>query len=317
MTDTFYPDVSQYTPVSTAGAPIVIARATISNVKDTQWDTFVRDAASHGTPLYGYCFLNHDALGVSAEAQADFAFSVVGNRPVMLDHEPNRNYCATLSMSTRWIDRFRSHGGVVNIDYLPHWAWQGSLGSPDLAPLRQRGMTLVSSNYTTYSDTGPGWTAYGGMTPGIWQYTDAQSFNGVKVDYNAFKGTVAQLRALIEGGTEMEQSDGVVGYKVPDHYAVPGGVGNVLGDLGNLRDWWYFAPGGIDSKNPPPAGSRADILFRAAQQVLAGQTATLTDAQVTALAAQVTAGVVAAHPGLTDADKPTIEAAVRDVLHAA
>jgi hypothetical protein len=58
---------------------------------------------------------------------------------------------------------------------------------------------LVSSYYTTYSDNGPGWAAYGGATPTVWQYTDALPYNGASCDFNAFKGTVEQFRQLVYG----------------------------------------------------------------------------------------------------------------------
>jgi hypothetical protein len=160
VTTTFFPDLSQYTRVSLASAPVAIARATISTVKDSAWDGFAADANTRGVPLLAYSFINSGKLGVSPEAQADFAYSVVGTRPTMLDHEPNRGSCATIDEACRWIDRFRSHGGRVRLHYLPHWSWSGTMGSPSLQPLAARGMLLVSSNYTAYSDLGPGWHPY-------------------------------------------------------------------------------------------------------------------------------------------------------------
>ena len=97
--------------------------------------------------------------------------------------------------------RYRALGGVVHLCYLPHWWWV-RLGSPDLSPLTGAGLALISSNYPAggYSDTGPGWTAYGGVSPAAWQYSDAQLFNGQRVDFNAYRGTVDQLWALTTGG---------------------------------------------------------------------------------------------------------------------
>ena len=60
---------------------------------------------------------------------------------------------------------------------------------------------LVSSNYTHYSDSGPGWAPYGGMTPVIWQYTDSGTLNGVEpVDFNAYRGTVADFESQVTTG---------------------------------------------------------------------------------------------------------------------
>ena len=233
----FFPDVSQYTPVSLAGAPVAIARAAISNVTDTHWQSNVDDAAAHQVPLLAYAFLNSGSLGVSAEAQADYAYSVIGRRPTMLDHEPNRGACATLAEACRWIDRFRSHGGVVHLHYLPKWTWSNpagstGLGKPGLGPLAERGMLLVASNYTTYSDTGPGWAPYYAGCPvpvAQWQYSFSHPFNGVAVDWNAFRGTVAQYLALASGDTDVNLTDPVPSAATPD---VPNRtLDQVLGDL--------------------------------------------------------------------------------------
>ena len=85
--------------------------------------------------------------------------------------------------------------------YLPHWYWAGNLGQASLAPVIDLGMLLVSSDYTTYSDTGPGWAPYGGMTPVIWQYTSTGTLNGVSnVDMNAYKNTLADFQAQATTG---------------------------------------------------------------------------------------------------------------------
>jgi hypothetical protein len=59
-------------------------------------------------------------------------------------------------------------------------------------------MGLVSSYYTTYSDTGPGWGSYGGATPVWWQFTNNWQNSGC--DGNAFKGTPDEWWTLMMGG---------------------------------------------------------------------------------------------------------------------
>lgn len=62
-------------------------------------------------------------------------------------------------------------------------------------------------------------------------------------------------------GDDMEQSDTLVqvtGYKGRT-------VGHVLADVSNLRDWLYAVPG-AKTTNPPPPGSNADLLVKAAQR---------------------------------------------------
>ncbi len=56
----------------------------------------------------------------------------------------------------------------MQLAYLPHWYWEGTMGSPSLVPLRQLGVRIASSK------------------------TDSFSYGGMAVDYNAFKGTAAR-----------------------------------------------------------------------------------------------------------------------------
>ncbi|MEU3452192.1 hypothetical protein ABZ671_00915 [Micromonospora sp. NPDC006766] len=111
----------------------------------------------------------------------------------------------------RFVDRWHAVDKRVLAVYLPQWIWSGHLGKPDLRGLRG---PLVASNYGTnpasspsgvYSarggDSGPGWAAYGGVTPSIWQYGSNINCPGAskQTDVNAFRGSLAQLRALLTG----------------------------------------------------------------------------------------------------------------------
>lgn len=106
-------------------------------------------------------------------------------------------------------------------------------------------------------------------------------------------------------GADMEQSELLTGYR-----AAKRTVGDTLADVSNERDWWYNAPG-TDGNNPPPPGSRADLVLKAAQAILAGPGLALTDAQAEQLAA-----AIVAHPDtpLGKADEPAIIEAVKQVL---
>jgi hypothetical protein len=70
-------------------------------------------------------------------------------------------------------------------------------------------------------------------------------------------------------GAGMEQTDKVTGFQSKGN-----SVGDVLADVSNERDWWYVAPT-TATKNPPPAGSRADLVLKAAQRVLEAEPATV------------------------------------------
>lgn len=202
----FGPDVSGYQRGLrlAPGTPFTAAKATEgTGYADDTYAGFKDQAARLGAIFWAYHFLDQG----NGAAQAAHAYAVVGRTPLMLDWEgikdQHGNYTSrpTLLDATVFIDTYRALGGRVWSTYLPHWYWSdpAGLGSPSLAPIAQRGLALISSNYTAYSDGGPGWAPYGGMSPALWQYTDSQPYAGRPVDFNAYRGTAADLAALVAG----------------------------------------------------------------------------------------------------------------------
>ena len=189
-----FPDLSHHnSPISVAGAVALIVKATEgATFKDPAYSTFKAQAG--GIPFMGYHWVNADAIST----QAANAFSVMRSTPCMWDAEAAG---VTVPRLVQLTQAYRALGGIVHMVYLPRWYWQQHMGSPSLQPLVDLNLHLVSSSYTTYSDTGPGWAPYGGMTPVQWQYTDSAMFNGKPVDFNAYRGTVEEYRTLISGGT--------------------------------------------------------------------------------------------------------------------
>lgn len=203
----FGPDVSDYQKgLSLNGATFVIAKAT----EGTSWTAttypgFKAQATQLGIPFAAYHYMD----GSDLQAQAQHAYDVIGpDVPMMVDAEVAAD---TIARVVELVGRYRALGGKARLVYFPRWDWQ-QLGAPDLTPLATAGLVLISSSYPAggYSDDGPGWQAYGGMTPALWQYTDHGPLNGAYVDFNAFKGTVEQLRALLEGD-DMSTADIIVG----------------------------------------------------------------------------------------------------------
>ena len=202
----FYPDVSSYQAgISFAGCVIAMVKATENtNYRNPDYAAAQTRAASAGAYFCAYHFL-HAGNGAG---QAQYAFSVVGaNVPLMIDCEPAYNPNGTIASAPQitdvvdFINEYRALGGKVYLLYLPHWYWQGNLSQASLTPVTDLGMLLVSSDYTGYSDTGPGWASYGGMTPVIWQYTSTATLNGVvNVDMNAYQGTLADFQAQVTTG---------------------------------------------------------------------------------------------------------------------
>ena len=202
----FYPDVSSYQAgISFAGCVIAVAKATEgTGYTNPDYASAKTRAADAGAYFCAYHFL-HEGNGAG---QASYAHGVVGSEvPLMIDFEPEYNSNGTISSAPQvsdavdFINEYRALGGKTYLLYLPHWYWLGNLGQASLASLIDLGMLLVSSDYTAYSDTGPGWAPYGGMTPIIWQYTSTATLNGVSnVDMNAYQGTLADFQAQAAAG---------------------------------------------------------------------------------------------------------------------
>src|SRR5574337_1501093 len=201
-----FPDVSGFTPtgLTYGGLHIVCAKATQgTSYVNPQYKIQLGRASDAGAFGFAYHFLE----GQHPEAQADHAFDVVGKTPLMVDHEPwpdtpGGASIPTLSDLYGFIDRYRHNGGITHIVYFPHWYWE-QRGSPDLSGMRSRNMYLWSSNYPAggYSDNGPGWDAYGGSHPLVWQYTDRQLYRGARLDFSAVKHTAPEFEQLMRTGS--------------------------------------------------------------------------------------------------------------------
>ncbi|WP_165821719.1 GH25 family lysozyme [Mycobacterium colombiense] len=127
---------------------------------------------------------------------------------IMLDWETNggdfSNYEAV------W-HAFTNAGLTIVLEYIPQWYWE-SQGSPDLSAVSVKGM--VSSNWVNGSgyaynlypgDSWGGWASYGGVTPVILQFTSQAQVAGMSLDADAFRGSLADLKALL--GTTPSQGD--------------------------------------------------------------------------------------------------------------
>jgi GH25 family lysozyme M1 (1,4-beta-N-acetylmuramidase) len=194
-----FPDLSNWEPnLNLQPATVaVIAKATEGTYyQDKSYGRFKSEAAAQGSLFSGYHFLKSDE---DPAAQADNYHAFAGATPCMIDVETEGASKPTVDEVLAFAARLSRPevGGRAWGVYFPEW-YHSQVGG-DLSRLTAAGLVLVSSNYTSYSDSGPGWAAYGGATPQIWQYTDAQPYGGGSCDFNAYRGTVAQLAALING----------------------------------------------------------------------------------------------------------------------
>jgi hypothetical protein len=209
----FGPDISSYqhgVNVAALADPFVIMKCTEGTYyADPDYGVWLAQARRAGKLAIAYHFVKAES---SAQAQAAWLASHIQDFsvPVMLDVETEGGSAPSLGEVLGVADAMFSHGLKVRLAYLPRWYWQ-RIGSPDLTPLAQRGIGLVSSAYPRTGpvnpsggyaadggDHGSGWAPYGGLTPVLWQYTDA-GVEQQQLDFNAFRGTIDQLATLLGG----------------------------------------------------------------------------------------------------------------------
>lgn len=226
----FGPDISSYQAglvlSRLANASFVIAKTTEGTYyTDGDYQGWRQQAATLKQLFVWYHFLS----GESASAQAAHTAANVGDRslPGMLDIEPAGSYTPTVAQALAYVDAAHAAGLNVRLAYLPRWFWE-QLGSPDLTGFAARGVHLVSSAYPGGTGSAPAlypgdgaaeWEPYGGMTPLLYQYTNQASDGGQPLDYNAFRGSVAELTNLLNG-------DGDVALTPEDIQAVAAAVYN-------------------------------------------------------------------------------------------
>lgn len=224
MSHLTYYDISSYQAGMSVKGLIVCIKATEStNYTNPYFKGWISSGAEYA---FGYHFLHAG----NAAAQAQHYYSVAGKTPCMIDCEPEGSSDPTVSDCVTFATELRRLGGVCNLVYYPKWY----AGSQSLRSLSEAGLHLVSSDYTSYSDSGPGWASYGGVAPVVWQYTDAAEVNGKSVDANAYKGTLAQFKALVEGTTSGDED-------------------MALSDDDVVKIWAYKHI--VDGKNTEPTGS--------------------------------------------------------------
>ena len=189
----FYLDLSSFDAgfQIPAGSVAVVAKCTEGTYYvDKSYADFKNQAAKVGAAFSGYHFL---ISYLSPEAQAQYYWDHCGEAPCMLDVETTTNSKPGVDWCLRFIAALKALGGRVWGVYYPQWYWQQTGGN--LGLLEAAGAVIISSYYSsTYSDTGAGWKPYGGAkTITVWQFKSSPH------DTDAFKGTPAELAALITG----------------------------------------------------------------------------------------------------------------------
>lgn len=177
-----------------------------ANYRDPFWPRTRDDAKRLGLILAGY----HYVRTGDPAAQARLFVDQLGDKsiPAMLDFEAGSGDMGQFWAVKAEIEKL---GVRVALSYIPDWYWE-QIGKPDLSKVPG----LIRSEYvggTGYASVlypgnqSPLWGAYGGRTPDILQFTDRAKVAGKSVDANAFRGTPAQLRALLNLETPTQSGE--------------------------------------------------------------------------------------------------------------
>lgn len=196
------------------GISFVFLKATEgSGFVDSEFATNLAEARRAGLHVAAYHYVKGN---VSASAQVAHISRVVPkNVPVIPDTEAGGGW---LPLTRELVTKLRAVGYRVPLLYLPRWYWQ-QIGSPSLTGLPP----LWSSRYPDnvqgsirdeWADVPDSyWAGYGGLPVAVLQFTSSARIAGyAPIDANAYRGTAAQLAALLGGVVEedMEANDPVV-----------------------------------------------------------------------------------------------------------
>ncbi|HEY9415176.1 MAG TPA: glycoside hydrolase family 25 protein [Pseudonocardia sp.] len=171
-----------------------------ASFKDSAFPTRLQQARAAGLLVAAYHFVR--ASDPASTQVAHIATVVPRDVPIILDVETNSG---AIGLTRDLVNRLRAAGYRVPLLYLPRWYWQ-QIGSPSLEGLP----SLWSSRYPdntrgTLTDEMADvpdsyWTGYGGLGVTVLQFTSSARVAGHEpLDANAYRGTRAQLAALLGG----------------------------------------------------------------------------------------------------------------------
>lgn len=172
-----------------------------SSYVDPDYAGWLTEAKAAGLIVAAYHYID----GTSPAAQAAWLKARIGDTslPVMLDFEQS-----TWQQALDVADAMTADGLHPRLLYFARSRWE-TLGSPGLAaPLAARGIALINAAYPTMKagepaalypgDDAPQWAQYGGVAPSLWQFTDAGTEAGQRIDINAYRGSATQFAKLLD-----------------------------------------------------------------------------------------------------------------------
>lgn len=265
--------------------------------QDSQFSGNLRRATTAGMLVASYHYVESSA-SVAAQV-SNVARTVPRGIPVILDVESGSG---GISLTRTIAAELRKAGYRVPLLYLPRWYWQ-QIGSPPLNGLpplwsSRYPDTVVGPLLSEYGDVPANyWNGYGGLGVSVLQFTSSARIAGRSpLDANAFKGTRAELAAMLGGEQErdMDQSEKIVnpatGQPAKDTNGNDYTVGQVL-YYDNLNGWEIRA-----------------LVEKLAADVAELKTRPAADVDEVALADALTA------KGVTGITPDQVRAALRDVL---
>ena len=219
------PDISSFqhgVNVANLTDPFVMLKCTEGTYyADPDYSGWLTQAHASRKLVVAYHFVKTESAP-AAQAAWMVEHIIDMSTPVMLDIETENASKPNLPFVLSVVDAMKEHGLNVRLAYMPRWFWE-QVGSPDLTALAQRGVGVVSSAYpaggglqpavgyaASGGDSGAGWASYGGVRPVLWQFTDS-GLEQQQLDFNAFRGTIAELTALLEGSGTTAQGGGAMG----------------------------------------------------------------------------------------------------------
>lgn len=269
-----------WTAVRAATSPVMVARATYGdpggwNRISRHFGDFQRGAAAAGFTLRGgyHNLVRGDAHSIAR--QVDWLrgeLDLYGCTWAMADVEPYTEL-VTATMWPRWVDVQRFHDRWYQVEsrimawYIPRWFWAWrdkapSLGQPDLRGLHG---PLVQSHYAggdgtpaqiyanAGGDAGTGWDdLYGGRYPDIWQFSAGADVAGASnsTDINAFRGTLAELGAVLTGAQKTKEIDMFMRRRGTNVWLVENHQARILPDFESVQ--FYMKELGYESVDAIP-----------------------------------------------------------------
>ncbi len=186
------------------GISFVFIKATEGNTfVDSEFAANLAEARRAGLLVAAYHYVRA-SVGAALQV-AWIQRHVPKDVPVILDVEANSGHIA---LTRDLVTRLKAAGYRVPLLYLPRWYWQ-QIGQPSLVGLPPLWSSRYPDNVVgTIADEWDDvpahyWNGYGGLDVAVLQFTSSARIAGhAPLDANAYRGTTAQLAALLGGEVE-------------------------------------------------------------------------------------------------------------------